>query len=57
MATWQYVLIAGGVLIIALAILDMLNIPLEIPTSSNTANLAIGAGLVATPFVFRKVLA
>ena len=56
-STWQFVLLAAGVLIIALAILDMLNVPLEFPTSSNGANLAIGAGLVATPFIYRKVLA
>jgi hypothetical protein len=56
-STWQFVLLAAGVLIIALAILDMLNVPLEFPTSSNGANLAIGAGLVAAPFVYRKVLA
>ena len=54
-ATWQMVFLAAGVLVIALAILDMLNIPLEIPTSSNTTNLVIGAALVATPFVWRKV--
>lgn len=55
MKTWQYVLLAGGTLIIVLAILDMMNVPLEFPTSSNGANLAIGAGLVAVPFVMKKV--
>lgn len=55
-STWQFVLIAAGVLIIALAVLDMMNVPLEFPTSSSGANMAIGAGMVAAPFVFRKVL-
>jgi hypothetical protein len=55
--TWQIVMLFGGVLIIALAILDMMNVPLEFPTSSNGANLAIGVGIAATPFVYRKVLA
>jgi hypothetical protein len=57
MKTWQYVMLAGGILIIALAVLDMMNVPLEFPTSSNGANLAIGVGIAATPFVYRKVLA
>lgn len=56
-STWQFVLLAAGVLIIALAVLDMMNVPLEFPTSSNGTNLAIGAGMVAAPFVYRKVVA
>lgn len=55
MKSWQFALMAAGVLIIALAVLDMLNVPLEFPTSSNGANLAIGAGLVAVPFVYKKI--
>jgi len=50
----RHILIIGGVAIIVLAILDMLNVPLEIPTSCNTANLAIGAGMAAAPFVYSK---
>jgi hypothetical protein len=53
--TWEFVLLAGGILIIALAILDMMNVPLEFPTSSNGTNVAIGAGLAAFPFIYRKV--
>jgi hypothetical protein len=55
MKTWQWIFLAGGTLIIALAVLDMMNVPLEFPTSSNGANLAIGVGLVATPFIVKKV--
>ena len=49
------IFIIGGVAIIILAILDMMNVPLEFPTSSNGTNLAIGAGLVAAPFIYAKV--
>jgi hypothetical protein len=55
MKTWEFVLLAGGILIIVLAVLDMMNVPLEFPTSSNGTNLAIGAGLAAAPFLYRKV--
>lgn len=51
----RHIFIIGGVAIIILAILDMMNVPLEFPTSSNGTNLAIGAGLVAAPFIYAKV--
>jgi hypothetical protein len=44
-----------GIGIIVLAILDMLNVPLEIPTSCNTVNIGIGAGLVAAPILWSKL--
>jgi hypothetical protein len=52
----KHIFIIGGIAIIVLAILDMMNVPLEFPTSSNGTNLAIGAGLVAAPFVYAKVV-
>jgi hypothetical protein len=52
----RHIFIIGGIAIIILAILDMMNVPLEFPTSSNGANLAIGAGLVAAPFIYAKVM-
>jgi hypothetical protein len=52
----RHILIIAGISIIVLAILDMMNIPLEIPTANNTTNLMIGAGLVAAPFVYSKVV-
>ncbi len=52
----RHILIIGGIAIIVLAILDMMNVPLEFPTSSNGTNLAIGAGLVAAPFIYAKVV-
>jgi hypothetical protein len=52
----RHILIIGGIAIILLAVLDMMNVPLEFPTSSNGANLAIGAGLVAAPFIYSKVV-
>jgi hypothetical protein len=51
----KHIFIIGGISIIVLAILDMMNVPLEFPTSSNGTNLAIGAGLVAAPFVYAKI--
>jgi hypothetical protein len=51
----KHIFIIGGIAIIVLAILDMMNVPLEFPTSSNGTNLAIGAGLVAAPFVYAKI--
>jgi len=47
-------LIIGGIAVIVLAVLDMLNVPLEIPTSNNTANLAIGVLMVSSPFLYEK---
>jgi len=52
----RHILIIGGIAIIVLAVLDMMNVPLEFPTSSNGTNLAIGAGLVAAPFIYAKVV-
>jgi hypothetical protein len=52
----RHILIIGGIAIIVLAILDMMNVPLEFPTQSNSANLAIGAGMVAAPFIYAKVV-
>lgn len=49
--TWQVVMIIGGFLIVAVAILDLMDVPLTFPTSNNTANIAIGAGVVAIPFI------
>lgn len=56
MKTWETLMLFGGILIVVLAVLDMMNVPLEFPTSSNGANLAIGVGIAATPFVYKKVL-
>jgi hypothetical protein len=50
----QHVLVIVGIAIVVLAVLDMMNVPLEIPTSCNTTNLLIGGGLVAAPFVYAK---
>jgi len=47
-------LIIGGIAIIVLAVLDMMNVPLEFPTQSNGANLAIGAGMVAAPLYTQR---
>jgi hypothetical protein len=52
----RHIFIIGGVAIIILALLDLMNVPLEFPTSSNGTNLAIGAGLVAAPFIYAKVV-
>lgn len=52
----RHIFIIGGIAVIILAILDMLNVPLEFPTSSNGTNLAIGAGMVAAPFIYAKVV-
>jgi len=52
--TWTTIFLFAGVIIIAIAVLDYMNVPLEFPTSSNGANVAIGAGLIATPFLLKK---
>jgi len=52
----KHIFIIAGIAVIVLAILDMMNVPLEFPTSSNGTNLAIGAGLVAAPFIYAKVV-
>lgn len=52
----KHIFIIAGIAIIILAILDMMNVPLEFPTSSNGTNLAIGAGMVAAPFIYAKVV-
>jgi hypothetical protein len=52
----RHILIIGGIAIIVLAVLDMMNVPLEFPTSSNGTNLAIGAVMVAAPFIYAKVV-
>lgn len=52
----RHILIIGGIAIVVLAILNMMDVPLEFPTKSNGANLAIGAGMVAAPFVYSKVV-
>ena len=46
--------IFAGLIIFVIALLNEFNVPLEIPTSNNYANMAIGAGLVAVPFVLAK---
>lgn len=51
----RHIFIISGIAIIVLAVLDMMNVPLEFPTSSNAVNLTIGVGLVAAPFVYAKV--
>jgi hypothetical protein len=50
----RHILIIGGIAIVVLALLDMMDIPLEIPTSSNGTNLAIGAAMIASPFLYHK---
>ena len=52
----KHIFIIAGIAIIVLAVLDMMDVPLEFPTKSNGANLAIGAGMVAAPFVYAKVV-
>ena len=52
----RHIFIIGGIAILVLAILNEMNIPLEFPTQSNGANMAIGAGLIAAPFVYSKVV-
>jgi hypothetical protein len=51
---FKNVLIIGGIAILVLAVLDMLNIPLEIPTANNTTNAAIGAGMIAAPYLYSR---
>lgn len=52
----RHIFIIGGIAIIVLAVLNIMDVPLEIPTKSNGANLAIGAGMVAAPFIYAKVV-
>jgi hypothetical protein len=40
-----------GALIFTVALLDYFNVPLEIPTSNNRVNLAIGVGIMAVPWI------
>lgn len=48
------VLLVAGVIVIGMALLDILEIPLKFPTDSNAANLAIGAGMLAAPFILAR---
>jgi hypothetical protein len=52
----RHIFIIGGIAILLLAVLDYLNVPIEFPTASKTANMAIGAGMVAAPFIYSKVV-
>lgn len=50
----RHILIIGGIAILLLAIIDAMGISLEIPTSSTTTNMAIGAGMIAAPYLYTK---
>jgi hypothetical protein len=52
----KHIFIIGGIAILILAIIDSMGISLEIPTSSNTTNMIIGAGMIAAPYVYSKVV-
>lgn len=51
----KFIFIGAGSVIAVLALLDIMQIPVEFPTSNDYANLAIGAALVAVPFVIVKI--
>lgn len=51
----KLILVGIGVLIAGLAIIDMLDIPVEFPTKNNTANLIVGIAVAATPFIAKTI--
>jgi hypothetical protein len=52
----KHIFIIGGIAILVLAILDMMDVPLEFPTTNNTTNAVIGAAMVVAPFVYAKAV-
>ena len=50
------VLLVGGIIVIGMALLDMFEIPLKFPTDNNAANLAIGVGMLAAPYVLARAM-
>jgi hypothetical protein len=40
-----------GLVILVIALLDEFNLPVEVPTTNNYANMAIGAGLMVVPWL------
>jgi hypothetical protein len=49
------VLIVGGIVIVAMGLLDIFDIPVEFPTGSAPVNVAIGASLIAAPFLLARL--
>jgi hypothetical protein len=49
-------LIVGGLIILIMAILDILNIQPTFPTQNNYINAGIGGVMIASPFLFSSHL-